>query len=62
VPWDIRLWVETPHAVRRSRIAARDPVELMRRWESDWWPSEEEYVQAQDPAARADVIVISNVP
>jgi hypothetical protein len=60
VPWDVRLWVETPESVRRARIADRDPATLLRRWEADWWPSEQEYVQAQDPAARADVIVVAD--
>ena len=50
VPWDLTLWLDVPEAVRRRRIAERDPAELQERWRSDWWPQEEAYVRAQRPA------------
>jgi hypothetical protein len=57
VPWDLRLWVDAAEDVRRTRIADRDPPELLARWAADWWPSEQEYVRTQDPRARADAVV-----
>lgn len=58
VPWDLRLWVAAPAAVRRRRIKARDsdPV-LLERWSADWLPSEQSYAAAQRPWLRADLIV-----
>ncbi|GAA3606245.1 uridine kinase family protein [Microlunatus ginsengisoli] len=60
VPWDLRLWVDASEDVRRARIADRDPPELLARWAADWWPSEQEYVDAQDPRTRADAVVSSD--
>jgi hypothetical protein len=57
VPWDLRLWVEAPAELRHARIIERDPPALLERWRRDWWPSEEEYVRRQNPAARADAVV-----
>jgi uridine kinase len=57
IPWDVRLWVEVPESVRRSRIAERDTAALLERWRTDWWPSEEEYLRRQQPSSRADAIV-----
>jgi cytidylate kinase len=57
VPWDVTLWVDAAQDVRRERIAQRDPPELLERWRTDWWPSEEEYAVAQDPRGRADAVV-----
>ncbi len=59
VPWDLTVWVDAPAELRRKRITERDPPELLRRWRADWWPSEAEYVCAQDPRSRADAVVRS---
>jgi uridine kinase len=58
VPWDLKLWVAAPAAVRRRRIKARDadPV-LLERWRTDWLPGEQAYAAAQRPWLRADLIV-----
>jgi hypothetical protein len=58
VPWDLRLWVVAPAAVRRRRIKARDSdPALLERWCTDWLPSEQSYAAAQRPWLRADLIV-----
>jgi cytidylate kinase len=59
VPWDVTLWVDTPAAVRRTRILSRDDPVLLERWRTDWWPSELAYAQAQNPQDRVDAIVTS---
>lgn len=58
VPWDVTVWLDVPEAVRRQRIAERDPPALLARWRTDWWPQEEAYVRAQRPADRADLVVV----
>ncbi len=55
--WSLTLWVDAPAAVRRSRILARDGPALLARWQTDWWPSEEAYAQAQRPWLRVDAVV-----
>ena len=57
VPWDVTLWVEAPEAVRRARILGRDAPQLLERWRTDWWPSEEAYLREQQPRRRVDAIV-----
>lgn len=59
VPWDVTLWVDLAAEVRRARIVERDPAQLLERWRTDWWPSEQEYVRAQDPRSRVDAVVTS---
>lgn len=58
VPWDLTIWVDVAEAVRRQRIAARDPVALLERWERQWWPAERAYAAEQRPAERTDVLVV----
>jgi cytidylate kinase len=58
VPWDVTMWLAAPAAVRRRRILARDgDPTLLRRWQTDWLPSEQAYAAAQRPWLRADLIV-----
>lgn len=57
VPWDLTIWVDVPEEERRRRILARDPPELLARWRTDWWPSEEAYAREQRPWERADAVV-----
>jgi hypothetical protein len=56
VPWDVRLWVAVPAAVRRRRIERRD-ADRLDVWRDDWWPAEQAYARAQQPWRRADAIV-----
>jgi len=57
VPWDVTLWLDAPADVRWQRITARDDPGLLERWRTDWLPGEQAYAAAQDPMARADVVV-----
>jgi uridine kinase len=58
VPWDVTVWLDTPADARRQRILARDEnPALLRRWQSDWLPSEQAYAAAQRPWLRVDLIV-----
>lgn len=57
VPWLLRIWVETPSAVRSARALERDGVAMMRQWTEVWIPSEQAYFAAQDPRGHADLVV-----
>jgi cytidylate kinase len=56
VPWDLRLWMAVPAAVRRRRIERRD-ADRLDVWRDDWWPAEQAYARRQQPWRRADAIV-----
>lgn len=63
VPWDVRVWVQTPKHVRHARIRARDGDEVWRRrWLPDWIPSEERYLARHRPDLAADVVVDGTDP
>jgi uridine kinase len=57
VAWALTIWVETGREVRLARALERDGASMMPRWVDDWIPSEEAYIAAQRPEARADLIV-----
>jgi uridine kinase len=54
VPWDVRIWLEADREVRLARALERDGEAMLERWLTDWMPSEERYLAAQRPDARAD--------
>jgi uridine kinase len=51
-----RIWVEAPRAVRLQRGIARDGDGMHAQW-LEWMSSEDAYVEADRPDARADVVV-----
>jgi uridine kinase len=53
----VRVWVEAPADVRLARGVARDGEAARRTWVEEWMPSEDRYVQADDPVACAHVVV-----
>lgn len=53
----VRVWVEAPYDVRLARAVARDGEEARRTWVEVWMPSEERYVERDDPVACADLVV-----
>jgi len=55
--YDMRIWVECPRELRLSRGLRRDGESARARWEEDWMPGEDRYVEAHRPRDRADVIV-----
>jgi uridine kinase len=57
VSWALRIWVETPREVRLARALERDGPARMAQWTEAWIPSEQAYFAAQDPRARADLVV-----
>ena len=53
----VRIWVEASYEVRLARAVARDGEEARVRWETRWMPSEERYIERDDPIPSAHVIV-----
>jgi uridine kinase len=60
--YDVRAWVEAPSDVRLARGVARDGEAARRTWVERWMPSEDDYVERDDPIACADVIVDGSRP
>ena len=60
--YDVRVWVEAPYDVRLERGVARDGEASRRTWVERWMPSEDRYVERDDPIACAHVIVDGSRP
>ena len=55
--YDLRIWVEAPRELRLARGIARDGEESRDVWVNRWMPSEDRYVERDDPVSAADLIV-----
>jgi uridine kinase len=55
--YDLRVWVDAPRELRLARAIARDGEGARRIWEEKWLPSEDRYVERDDPISAADLIV-----
>jgi uridine kinase len=53
----VRVWVEAPYDLRLERGVARDGENARRTWVDVWMPSEDRYIERDDPISSADVIV-----
>jgi uridine kinase len=53
----VRIWVEASYEVRLARAVARDGEKARRTWVEIWMPSEDRYVERDDPAGCADLVV-----
>ena len=60
--YDVRVWVDAPYDVRLERGVARDGEASRRTWVERWMPSEDRYVERDDPIACAHVIVDGSRP
>jgi uridine kinase len=60
--YDVRAWVEAPFETRLARGVARDGEAARATWVERWMPSEDRYVERDDPISCADVIVDGSVP
>ncbi|MDR1264983.1 MAG: hypothetical protein LBK42_05305 [Propionibacteriaceae bacterium] len=54
--WDLRLWLEVDEGLRHRRVRSR-PGDRWDCWSTHWLGRELAYVQEQDPAGSADLIV-----
>jgi uridine kinase len=55
--YDVRVWVDAPRELRLERGLARDGEAARERWETVWMPSEQRYIERDDPIPSAHVIV-----
>jgi len=55
--YDLRIWVDAPRDLRLARGIERDGEGARRTWEERWLPSEDRYVERDDPISAADLIV-----
>ena len=53
----IRVWVEAPYDLRLERGIARDGEAARATWVDVWMPSEDRYIERDDPRSSAHVIV-----
>ena len=55
--YDVRVWVEAPYDVRLARGVEREGEAARRTWVERWMPSEDRYIERDDPVSCADVVV-----
>ena len=60
--YDVRVWVEAPYEVRLARGLARDGEAARRTWVERWMPSEDRYVERDDPIPSAHVVIDGSGP
>jgi uridine kinase len=58
----VRVWVETPADERLARGVARDGEASRSTWVDVWMPSEDRYVERDDPVACAHLVVQNGGP
>jgi uridine kinase len=54
--FDVTLWVESPRELRLSRGLARDGEVARARWELDWMPKEDRYIEEEHPHEHAAIV------
>ena len=60
--WDLAVWVACSTELRLERGIARDGEAKRFQWEKVWMPEEDEYVAAQKPNQRADIVLSGEEP
>jgi uridine kinase len=53
----VRVWVEASYDVRLARAIARDGDAARQTWVDLWMPSEDRYVERDDPVGCADLVI-----
>jgi uridine kinase len=53
----VRVWVEAPYDVRLARGVARDGEAARSTWVDVWMPSEDRYVERDDPVGCAHLVI-----
>lgn len=60
VPWDLKIWVETPKELCLERGLSREAVErdkVEKAWRGVWWPKEDAYISDSKPSEQAEVVL-----
>ena len=53
----VRVWVEASYDVRLARAIARDGEAARQTWVEVWMPSEDRYIERDDPVGCADLVI-----
>ncbi len=53
----VRIWVKASYDVRLARAVERDGEDARRTWTDVWMPSEDRYVERDDPISCAHLVV-----
>ena len=56
----VRIWVEATYDVRLARAVARDGEAARSTWVDVWMPSEDRYVERDDPVSCAHLVVANS--
>jgi uridine kinase len=55
--YDLAIWVEALLDTRMKRVVERDGSEFLERWNREYLPLEQEYIQSDEPWRRADIVI-----
>lgn len=55
--YNFKIWVESPEQIRLERGIERDGEKMRDMWEKVWMPAEKVYIEKQNPAGSADIII-----
>lgn len=55
--YHFKIWVDSPRDVRLQRGIERDGEEMRSMWEDVWMLGEQAYIQEQNPAHSADIVI-----
>jgi len=55
--YDFKIWIEADENQRLEKALVRDGEHMRFLWEEDWLPVERNYMQRDNPASRADLVV-----
>jgi uridine kinase len=58
--YTVRVWVEASYDVRLARAIARDGEAARSSWVDVWMPSEDRYVERDDPVSCAHLVIRSD--
>ncbi|MEO5633024.1 MAG: hypothetical protein ABIV41_03710, partial [Gaiella sp.] len=53
----VRVWVDAPADVRLARAVARDGTAARAAWVEVWTPSEERYIERDQPVGCAHLVI-----
>jgi uridine kinase len=55
--YDFKIWIEADMNLRLEKALVRDGEHMRYLWEEDWLPVERNFIEKDNPASRADLIV-----
>lgn len=55
--YQFSIWVDSPQKIRLQRGIERDGEGMRSMWEDVWMPDEQAYIQEQNPAQSADLVI-----